>query len=64
YESLYKDIPRDIRETLYWNTYLKTDENNQAIIEYFNNDNPGNYKLTIIGFDKKGNPVYYEGKIE
>ena len=64
YESLYNDVPNDIRNTLFWNSNLYSTPEENTEIEYFNNDNPGNYKLTIIGFDKKGNPVYYEGKIE
>ncbi len=63
YETLYKKIPNDNRKTLYWNPHLISEPNKETVIEYYNNDNPGNYKLTIIGFDEKGNPVYYEGKI-
>ncbi|MGV0753367.1 hypothetical protein [Empedobacter brevis] len=59
YETLYKDIPNDKRETLYWNPNLL----NQSNIEYFNNDNPKGYTLTILGFDEEGNPLYYEEKI-
>ena len=64
YESLYNDVPNDIRNTLYWNTALFAVPEEKTAIEYFNNDKPGNYKLTIIGFDQKGNAVFYEGKIE
>lgn len=64
YESLYSEVPDDIRSTLFWNPNLYIEPGENTDIEYFNNDNPGNYKLTIIGFDNKGNPVYYEGKIE
>ena len=63
YETLYKNIPNDKRETLYWNPKLTSEAGNETIIEYFNNDNPKGFQLTIIGFDEKGNPVYYEGKI-
>ena len=63
YESLYNDVPNDIRSTLYWNVNLYVEPGENTEIEYFNNDKPKDYKLTIIGFDEKGNPVYYEGKI-
>ena len=63
YETLYKDISNDNRKTLYWNPNLISEPNKETIIEYFNNDKPKDYQLTIIGFDEKGNPVYYEGKI-
>ena len=63
YESLYNDIPNDIRSTLFWNPNLYTAPGENTEIEYFNNDKPKDYQLTIIGFDEKGNPVYYEGKI-
>ncbi|MBY0067156.1 hypothetical protein [Empedobacter falsenii] len=63
YETLYKDIPNDNRKTLYWNPNLISEPNKETIIEYFNNDKPKDYQLTIIGFDEKGNPVYYERKI-
>ncbi|MGV0920949.1 hypothetical protein ACTS94_11370 [Empedobacter falsenii] len=48
---------------LYWNPNLISEPNKETIIEYYNNDKPKDYQLTIIGFDEKGNPVYYEGKI-
>lgn len=64
YESLYSEVPDDIRSTLFWNPNLYIEPGENTSIEYFNNDSPGNYKLTIIGFDEKGNPVFYEGKIE
>ncbi len=63
YETLYKDIPNDKRETLYWNPNLLNQSNKETIIEYFNNDNTKVYTLTILGFDEEGNPLYYEEKI-
>ncbi|MDM1297443.1 hypothetical protein HXZ94_02820 [Empedobacter falsenii] len=63
YETLYKDIPNDNRKTIYWNPNLISEPNKKTIIEYYNNDKPKDYQLTMIGFDEKGNPVYYEGKI-
>ncbi len=63
YESLYNDVPNDIRSTLYWNVNLYSVPEENTEIEYFNNDKPKDYKLTVIGFDEKGNPIYYEGKI-
>ncbi|MDM1548112.1 hypothetical protein HX096_09610 [Empedobacter falsenii] len=59
--TFYKNIKNDTRQTLYWNPYYKLSSN--EILEYFNNDYPKNYYLTIIGFDHEGNPVFYEGKI-
>jgi hypothetical protein len=63
YESLYNDVPDDIRTVMYWNTQLRTDDNNEAVIEYFNNDTPKNYSITLIGYDENGQPLFYEGKI-
>ncbi|MDM1297444.1 hypothetical protein HXZ94_02825 [Empedobacter falsenii] len=63
YEKLYRNIKNDVREDLYWNPNLISEPNKETIIEYYNNDKPKDYQLTIIGFDEKGNPVYYEGKI-
>lgn len=63
YESLYNDVPNDIRSTLFWNPNLYLEPGENTEIEYFNNDKPKDYQLTIIGFDGKGNPVYHEGKI-
>ncbi len=63
YESLYNDVPNDIRSTLFWNPNLYSESGENTEIEYFNNDKPKDYQLTTIGFDEKGNPVYHEGKI-
>ncbi|WP_333663312.1 hypothetical protein [Chishuiella changwenlii] len=63
YDKIYKKVPSDMREVLYWNPNFSTTKENEEIIEYYNNDNPKNYNLTIIGFDKDGFPVFYEGKI-
>ncbi|WP_413531579.1 hypothetical protein [Empedobacter brevis] len=63
YESLYNAVPNDIRSTLFWNPNLYSEPGENTELEYFNNDKPKDYQLTIIGFDEKGNPVYYEGKI-
>ncbi len=63
YESLYNDIPNDVRSVLFWNTAIVTEPNVDTELEYYNNDNPKDYLLTIIGFDEKGKPLFYEGKI-
>jgi len=63
YETIYKKVPNDMRDVLYWNPDFTTTKENENIIEYYNNDNPKNYNLTIIGFDKDGFPIFYEGKI-
>lgn len=63
YESVYKKIPSDLRDVLYWNPKLSTDSEDEGIIEYYNNVNPENYNLTIIGFDKDGFPIFYDKKI-
>ena len=51
-------------KSLYWNPNLISEPNKESIIEFFNNDNPKNYQLTIIGFDKEGNPIFYQGELK
>ena len=64
YETLYNGIPNDIRTVLYWNTNMEIGQNNETEIEYYNNDNPKNYSITIIGIDEKGQPLFLEEKIK
>lgn len=62
YEMFYSELDNDVRDVLYWNTSIDTD-NDGATIEYYNNDKPKDYKLTVIGFKLDGTPIFYEGKI-
>ncbi len=45
----------DLRSTIYWNPEIKTDANGNALVEYYNADNTGTYKMIIEGMDDKGN---------
>ena len=45
----------DLRSTIYWNPEIKTDDNGNAFIDYYNADNSGTYKIIIEGIDNKGN---------
>jgi hypothetical protein len=45
----------DIRSTIYWNPNVNTDKNGIAVLEYFNSDGRGTYRVTIEGIDKDGN---------
>ncbi|MES2807935.1 MAG: carboxypeptidase-like regulatory domain-containing protein [Bacteroidota bacterium] len=44
----------DLRSTIYWNPYVKTDENGRAKLEFFNADGPGIYRAVIEGINAAG----------
>jgi hypothetical protein len=44
----------DLRTTIYWNPYLKTDENGKTSFNYFNADGPGTYRVVIEGLNVDG----------
>ncbi|WP_299352257.1 hypothetical protein [Mucilaginibacter sp.] len=44
----------DLRSTIYWNPYLKTDINGKTVFNYFNADGPGNYKVIVEGINAAG----------
>jgi hypothetical protein len=44
----------DLRTTVYWNPYLKTDSNGKTSFNFFNGDGPANYKVIIEGINGDG----------
>jgi hypothetical protein len=44
----------DLRTTVYWNPYLKTDETGKTSINFFNADRPGTYRLVVEGINADG----------
>jgi hypothetical protein len=44
----------DLRTTVYWNPYLKTDVNGQSTFNFFNADGPGTYKVIVEGINTQG----------
>jgi len=44
----------DLRTTIYWNPYLKTDANGTASFNFFNADGPGTYRVVIEGINADG----------
>ncbi len=49
------DPKPDFRTTVYWNPHLVSDTNGKAIINFFNTDQIGNYRILIEGIDAFGN---------
>lgn len=45
----------DLRTTVHWAPNLVTDETGRAAFNYFNTDQPGNYRIVIEGMDAEGN---------
>lgn len=59
-EYVKKDIP-DLRSTIYWNPFIKT-QNKEATISFYNADAASTYKVVIEGVSTKGEigrKVYY-----
>ncbi|GAB3931429.1 carboxypeptidase-like regulatory domain-containing protein [Mucilaginibacter myungsuensis] len=48
-----KNLP-DMRNTIYWNPYLKTYAGGRASMNYFNGDGPANYRVTVEGINADG----------
>jgi hypothetical protein len=44
----------DLRTTIYWNPYLKTDGNGKTSFSFFNADGPGAYKVIVEGINADG----------
>lgn len=59
-----QDIPEDHRSVLFWNPYVENKTGKPASVKWYNNDDAKNFRLIIIGVDKDGNPVYYNGILE
>ncbi|MCC8426430.1 carboxypeptidase-like regulatory domain-containing protein [Mucilaginibacter sp. UR6-11] len=44
----------DLRTTVYWNPYLKTDISGKTTFNFFNADGPGTYKVIVEGINADG----------
>ena len=44
----------DLRTTVYWNPYLKTDTGGNTSFDFFNADGPGTYKVIVEGINAGG----------
>ncbi|MFD2874299.1 carboxypeptidase regulatory-like domain-containing protein [Mucilaginibacter ximonensis] len=44
----------DLRTTVYWNPYLKTDADGNTTFNFFNADGPGTYRVVIEGINADG----------
>jgi hypothetical protein len=44
----------DLRSTIYWNPYLKTDAGGKSSFSYYNADGPGTYKVIVEGINADG----------
>ncbi len=45
----------DLRNTIYWNPNMVTNQQGNASFEYYNNDSKGTYRVVIEGVDVDGN---------
>ncbi|MDU8958794.1 MAG: hypothetical protein E7G31_21470, partial [Bacteroides sp.] len=57
YNSKLPDKP-DHRRTLYWNPNIKTDENGNASIQFYNNSTCKKMIISAGGITKDGQPFY------
>ena len=48
------DKAPDLRTTVYWNPYLKTNEQGETSFNFFSADGPGTYKVVVEGIDAAG----------
>jgi hypothetical protein len=49
------DTKQDLRTTVFWEPHLITDKNGKAIVNYYNTDQAGSYRIVIEGIDATGN---------
>jgi hypothetical protein len=45
----------DLRTTVYWNPQVITGKDGKSIVEFFNADGTGNYKVIVEGINEDGN---------
>src|SRR5690606_6683587 len=55
YDAPQQTITSDLRSTIYWNPQVTADQDGKAVLEYFNADGRGTYKLVVEGIDSNGN---------
>ncbi len=53
-EKLPQHIKPNHRSTIFWKPTLKTDANGEAIFEFYNSDDTGNYQIIVEGMTKDG----------
>jgi len=44
-----------LRSTIYWNPEIKTDRDGNAVLDYYNAEDTGIYKIIVEGIDTNGN---------
>jgi len=56
----------ELRSTIYWNPEIKTDHAGPAMLDYYNSNNAGTYKVIVEGIDQNGNigRVVYRYQVE
>ena len=55
YDAPQQTITSDLRSTIYWNPQVTAGQDGKAVLEYFNADGRGTYKLVVEGIDSNGN---------
>lgn len=55
YDAPQQTITSDLRSTIYWNPRIITDQGGKAVLEYYNADGRGTYRLVVEGIDANGN---------
>ncbi|WP_407481676.1 hypothetical protein [Elizabethkingia meningoseptica] len=63
-KDAYKSITNDTREVIYWNPDLRSVNKMPLVVNFYNNDTPNNYQITIIAFDKDDKPLFYNNTIQ
>ena len=48
----------DYRNVLYWDPHFKTDENGEAVVEFYTSDAVGDYEIRIEGLSDEGKPAF------
>jgi hypothetical protein len=64
------DIPNDrhkmedVRNTLYWNPTVNTDNKGKAHLTFYTSDVPSEYKIVVEGLTNDGIPIYHTSTFE
>ena len=54
----------DYRNVLYWNPQFETDENGEAILEFYTSDVGSVYEIRVEGLSRDGSPVFVNSFIK
>jgi len=56
------DLKQDLRTTIYWKPNVLTDDEGNALLDFYTADDQGTYSVIIEGVSEDGKLIHYYGK--